>query len=178
MFRRVRHRRIPGWAAFVAVPIFSALFTLFSSCDLQPSHIETPPEVWKLAWDIAQVYLGMEYELGEQDFPTPRGFDCSGLVVNVYYETAGYFGYSLPFTDAAVVNFYHEYTEPLDVPEKGDIIFMGAGEISHIAIFEKKEAGQVWFIDAYSDSGYVQYRSCPEDSPKIKIFGRLLIEES
>ena len=112
-----------------------------------------------------------------QDFPTPRGVDCSGLVVNVYYEAAGHFGYSLPFTDAAVINFYNQYTEPLDVPETGDVIFMGDDGITHIAIFEKNEAGQIWFIDAYSVSGGVEYRSYPEDSPKIKAFGRVLIRE-
>lgn len=156
---------------------FALPITLTLSCNLRATFIEAPPEVRELAWETAQEYLGMEYEWGGQDFPTPRGIDCSGLVVNVYYEAVEHFGYFLPFTDAAVVNFYNEYTEPLDVPGKGDLIFMGDGEISHIAIFEKNEAGQIWFIDAYSESGYVEYRSYPEDSPKIMDFGRLLIEE-
>jgi hypothetical protein len=45
-----------------------------------------------------------------------------------------------------------------------------------ISVGEYEWGGQVWFINASSESGYVEYRSYPEDSPKIKAFGRLLIE--
>ena len=67
MFRKPRQIGLLVYAAG------AALLTLFSSCDLRVKIIEAPLAVRELAWEIAQDYLGMEYEWGGQDFPTPRG---------------------------------------------------------------------------------------------------------
>jgi hypothetical protein len=91
-----------------------------------------------------------EYELGGQDLLRAIKLDCSGLIVNCYkYATDGT-GYILPFTDAAVINFYKTYTIKTNVPRAGDIIFMGDNKNAptHMSIFIRDDNEFIYFIDS------------------------------
>ncbi|MBA7625608.1 hypothetical protein ES703_33040 [subsurface metagenome] len=139
--------------------------------------IETPGEIRKKAWEEAEQYIGMEYEWGGQDFYDRKGIDCSGLIVNCYRAAVTGTGYEVTFEDASVSDLLFSYTKQVDTPEIGDVIFMGEEDITHIAIFEKIEDNQVYFIDAYSVSGVVERRNYALDHHKIKRFGRILVKK-
>lgn len=142
---------------------------------LVPEIVEAPPEVREAAFAEAEKYIGMEYEWGGQDFYA-RGVDCSGLVVNAYLRAARAFGYRMLFTDTTARGMYERYTAPEGSPARGDLIFMGCeGEVSHVAVFERFETGEVWFIDANSESGFVERRRCSADDPKLIRYGRMLL---
>lgn len=142
---------------------------------LVPEIVEAPPEVREAAFAEAGKYIGMEYEWGGQDFYA-RGVDCSGLVVNAYLRAARAFGYRMLFTDSTAREMHERYTAPVGTPATGDLIFMGyGGEVSHVAVFERFEAGEVWFIDANSESGFVERRRYAANDPKIISFGRMLL---
>ncbi|MBN2322877.1 MAG: C40 family peptidase [Spirochaetes bacterium] len=86
---------------------FSLLFltAVLSSCTVfSPYILDAPRFIRDLAFEEATRYIGMEYELGGQDFP--KGTDCSGLVVNVYLTATIKTDYRLLFTDAAVSHLY------------------------------------------------------------------------
>ncbi|MCK4514811.1 MAG: C40 family peptidase, partial [Spirochaetaceae bacterium] len=112
--------------------------------------VPAPASVRSDALTEAIRYIGMEYEWGGQDI-MPRGIDCSGLVVNVYYFAAAINGYSLPFADATAAGLHESYSTLLDLPEPGDLIFMGAADdptTTHVAIYESTVDGQMTFIDS------------------------------
>jgi hypothetical protein len=93
-------KRFPGVVLFVT--------SVFASCTLfSPYIVEAPLFVRERAFDEATRYIGMEYELGRQDFP--KGIDCSGLLVNVYYTATRGIDYRLRFTDTAFSHllFFH-----------------------------------------------------------------------
>ncbi|HRW25806.1 MAG TPA: NlpC/P60 family protein [Spirochaetia bacterium] len=133
------------------------------------------------AYAEAERYLGMEYEWGGQDFP--RGIDCSGLVVNVYHTVTAGTEYSPPFDDATAAMLHELYSVDTDAPARGDLVFMGDGAVSHVAILDRvapDENGdeRAYFIDAYSAApggGRVMERSYLADSPIILSYGRLLV---
>ena len=52
-----------------------------------------------------------------------------------------------------------------------------ANLVSHIALFEKTNAGDLYFIDAYSIDGKVEERNYPLWDPRIIQFGRMLVYE-
>ena len=153
-------RRIPA-AALCAMLLFS--------CSLAPA----PEQIRLRAWEEAEKYLGMEYEWGGQDFY--KGIDCSGLVVNCYLRAIEGTPYFLRFHDATVKTLHQWYTEPVDEPDRGDLIFMGDDGITHVAVFGEFTGGDVRFIDAYSETGLVELRSYPADDPRIKQFGRIIL---
>ena len=150
-----------------------AMMIVLAACELNIAIIPAPGEVRMAAWYEAERYVGMEYEYGGQD--VPKGIDCSGLVVNCYAAAVVITQYQLLFHDASVQDLFRQYTVTVDMPETGDLIFLGNGTISHVAIYEKEEDGEIWFIDAYSETGYVAYRSYESTNPKLLAFGRLLI---
>jgi hypothetical protein len=145
------------------------------SCHLPYRLIEAPEEVRLRAWQEAEKYIGMEYEWGGQDFYDTRGIDCSGLVVNCYLRAVERTDCFLLFSDTSVPGLLDKYSTPIENPERGDLLFMGETGISHIAIFERIDAGVVCFIDAYSETGLVERRSYPVGNYKIKSFGRLIV---
>jgi len=160
--------------------------TVVSACDIvggvnngQTQDFKAAPEYIRTrALEIAQYYIGMDYEYGGQDHYSTisaLGIDCSGLVVNAYEEAVIGTPYALPFYDAAVVNFLNTYTTPIETPEPGDLTFMGEDSVTHIAIYEKTAGDNIVFIDAFETDGNVQERSYDKDNPKFKSFGRLLV---
>lgn len=161
--------------------MFSLGFTIFLvACEEPDSYttVEAPVEIRKKAYALAEFYIGMEYDWGGQTHWSEKGVDCSGLVVNCYEEAVAGTPYVLPYSDAAVVNFPESYTVSVDTPERGDLVFMGKDSITHIAIVDKIEGGQLYFIDAYDgntssfENGEVTYRSYDIGNDKIKSFGR------
>lgn len=62
-------------------------------------------------------------------------------------------------------------------PEQGDLIFMGENStISHVALFDRFEGKNVYFIDSTDlEAGKVSERSYPIESYKIIEYGRLLV---
>jgi len=149
---------------------FLSTFILLGSCELQPNYevVEAPQEIREKAYTIAQFYIGMEYEWGGQTHWSSKGVDCSGLIVNAFKEALAGTPYKLPYDDAAVVNLLNSHTVPVQEPKKGDLVFMGVEEITHVALLEKIENNTVYFIDAYSNSGVVEYRSYALTNEKIK----------
>ncbi|HCX97248.1 MAG TPA: glycoside hydrolase, partial [Spirochaetaceae bacterium] len=56
----------------------------------------------------------------------------------------------------------------------GDLIMMGDNnEISHVALFSRKEDGRLYFIDATSLTGMVSMRSYPENDQRFIEFRRM-----
>lgn len=157
--------------AFLII-VVAAIFT----CCVRYETVESPAEVRLRALEEARHYIGMEYEYGGQDFYA-KGIDCSGLVVNCYATAVEDTGYRLLFSDAAVRDLLSFYTMPVTEPEPGDLIFMGEDEITHVALFSHRIAGEIYFVDASSVSGIVDERYYADEDPKIKSFGRLLIEQ-
>ena len=165
--------------------IFIIQILTLVSCSFLPGYknptiAEAPEEIREKAYSEAEKYIGMPYEWGGQDFP--KGIDCSGLIVNVYYTATKGIKYSLPFQDATVKDLYNSYTRKIDSPQRGDLIFMGedtSSDITHVAIMEKIENGVIYFIDSTykPEAGLngVTYRSYPVTDSKIKSYGRLIL---
>ena len=181
--RRSSTRRLRSLVsiAFSGLVLFAGL----TSCTLLfgplPVPEAAPPSVRTDALTEAIRYIGMEYEWGGQDF-MPRGIDCSGLVVNVYYYAAANNGYSLPFSDATAAGLQKNWTVSLEAPEPGDLIFMGAADeaaITHVAVYESTAGGVISFIDStwIPELGVdgVSRRSYPTGDTRFKGYGRLLV---
>lgn len=154
---------------------FLALSVLLVSCQtiLIPTQFGlAEAELRSAAYEHAVTWIGVPYVYGGQ---TRSGVDCSGLVVRAYQHAVREAGFGVPFHDAAVIDFRRRYTVTVQYPEKGDLIFMGDGEITHIALFEKIEDDTVFFVDAFEGEDAVSYRNYPINSPKIHYFGRLLV---
>jgi len=103
--------------------------------------------------------------------------DYSGLVINIYQEVGERYGLKLPFSDTTSTELFAFYTKPVQTPLCGDIIFMGEEQdITHVAIFHQFFDAEIEFLDAYSVTGSVEIRMYPASSPKIKGFGRMLVQ--
>ena len=157
--------------------LFFIMFFSMIGCSIQiDNKIEAPKKIRENAYQKAKKYIGMDYEWGGQDWWYGDEIDCSGLIVNVYKEAVRNTSFNLLFDDAGVVHFLNKYTVSVKNPKRGDVIFMGDEDITHIAILDKIKNGKVYFIDAYSKTGKVGYRYYNIDNHKIKSFGRLLIQ--
>jgi hypothetical protein len=129
-----------------------------------------------------------EYEWGGQDFLEKDGIikiDCSGLIVNCFkYATTGT-KYSLLFDDAAVIDFYAEWTLKTNEPKPGDLIFMGEDKNippTHMSIFVRIDNENIYFIDATlkEEGGIngVNERHYPKDDKRFISFARLILKHS
>ena len=99
------------------------------------------------AASIALHYLGVPYVYGGA---SPRGFDCSGLVMYVYAQL----GISLPHYTVAQWNA----TEPVSSPAPGDLVFFNG--LGHVGIYigngqmvDAPHTGSVVRIDSISGFG-------------------------
>jgi hypothetical protein len=167
---RLRYPVVPFLVLILTVLLFSC------QPDVSGTIVSAPASIRESAFTEARRYLGMPYEWGGQEFP--RGIDCSGLLVNVYRTATNNTEYELLFDDATAYGMHASFVEAVTFPSQGDLLFMGDGTITHVAIIDRIEGGVVFFIDAYSaaeDNGQVVARSYPVDSPKIISFGRMLL---
>jgi len=159
-------------------PVLLFLIVFLYSCEFFSTPLQyglAPESVRTAAFAYAQKYaeLGAVYEWGGQD-PLPKiiKVDCSGLVVRCYQYACSDFDYSLPFTDMNAAGMEH-YCDTIS-PETGDLIFMGDDNIiSHVALFDKFENGNVYFIDSTDITGGVSERNYPITSSKIIKYGRM-----
>lgn len=162
-----------------SIALMLMLFSLLLvSCDSDFRHPVTD-EVREDAYQISFKYVGMSYEWGGQDFWYVENgvVDCSGLVINIYKEACGNYGFELPFTDTTANELYNRYTIPITNPEQGDLIFMGDdGVVSHVAIFHQYIDDQIEFLDAYSVSGVVGIRRYSSNDSRFISFGRMITE--
>jgi hypothetical protein len=153
------------------------LALLFLSCETEMQYCAVSQEIRSDASAIAEKYLGMPYEWGGQSFwyEDNGSVDCSGLVINVYKEACADHGKQLPFDDTTAKMLHDQYTVPIDVPEEGDLIFMGNdGTVSHVALFRCFDNNQIEFLDAYSVDGIVEIRRYDRSDSRIISYGRIL----
>lgn len=148
------------------------------------SLLQAPEWLAIEALEYAKKYtiIDTEYFLGGQDWLRAIKIDCSGLVVNCYAYAVKNTQYTLPFADAAVINFYDKWTKITETPRPGDLIFMGDPtelKPTHIAIFVKEDNEFIYFIDATSkpEEGIngVTERYYPKNDLRFKSFGAMLL---
>ena len=166
---------------YVCIVLFVVL-----ACELDRTQLfEAPAEVRARSIKYAQKYIeeGAEYQWGGQD-PLPKriAVDCSGLVIRCYQYACGDFGYRLPFVDTTSAGLKRYAVElTLEELSPGDLLFMGDGTISHVALFVKREEGVIMFIDStYKPEigiNGVSQRSYPETDSRFLSYGRLLVEK-
>ena len=111
--------------------------------------------------------------------------DCSGLVVMCYKYALVDTQYSLLLDDMSAAYMYENASRliPLEQARKGDLVFMGepgSSNISHIALFDEKKDGMIFFIDSTEkeEEGIngVSRRSYPENDERVKAFGVMLLQ--
>jgi len=145
---------------------------IFISYEIVPASVEIRAAAIKYAQKYAE--LGAVYEWGGQD-PLPRkiAVDCSGLVIRCYEYACSDYGASLLFKDTTAKGL-RQYSSLIASPEEGDLIMMGDNnEISHVALFSRKEDGKLYFIDATSLTGMVSMRSYPANDTRFIEFRRM-----
>lgn len=167
----------------------SLLFLIFTSCQLvtkEPSYtvINAPKDIKTRAFHFAELYRDSdtEYELGGQS-PVRAAIkiDCSGLIIMCYKYALVDTKYQLIENDMTSAYMYKNAADITTTPEQGDLIFMGeigTNEITHIAIFDREENGEIYFIDS-TDNGTVSgvsERHYKKDNEKFKAFGVMKIK--
>ncbi len=175
-----RNKPFPAVGAFASCALICIALVACTQPLLPGSAtVPAPVALRKRALDYAQRYIEEKaaYAWGAQD-PLPRTIyvDCSGLVVRCYAYAASDFGYRLPFDDMNTAGM-QAYCDQVEVPEEGDLCFMGDKMVEHVALFVRVEVAEIGntyhFIDATTITGCVSERSYPADSPKFIHFGRL-----
>ena len=163
----------------------------FSSKD-NYTEINCPAEIAARALEFAKLYnkTETEYELGGQDPLRAVKVDCSGLVIMCYKYALVDTKYSLLVSDMTSTYMYQSASTHTDSPRKGDLIFMGDDDsttVSHIAIFDKFEGNEVYFIDSTQkdtngdgiyDINGVTERHYSKDNKKIKAYGMMKLKYS
>ncbi|MCK4540926.1 MAG: C40 family peptidase [Spirochaetales bacterium] len=129
-------------------------------------RIEAVRRAWKL--------IGTEYLFGG---PDTNGFDCSGLIIEAYSSAVEGSAYSLPFSDVSVQVLKMDFSVPLEKASIGDLLFIGEKEITHVGLIDRIEEDQIYFIDAYQTSGFIELRTYATDNPCIQGIGRLLLRK-
>ena len=189
--------------------LFILIFTVLTSCinisgtsDSKTSpktkYTETdcPAQIAARAFEFAKLYNNAEteYELGGQDPLRTVKLDCSGLVIMCYKYALVDTKYSLLESDMTSAYMYQNASTHTTSPRKGDLIFMGdenpknpSTPVSHIAIFEKFEGDEVYFIDCTKkdtngdgiyDINGVTERHYSRDNKKIKAYGIMKLKYS
>jgi hypothetical protein len=131
------------------------VITSCNSKDVETDYndfVECPPEIAEISLQYAYQYAAANtsYHYGGQDLLKSIKVDCSGMIVNCYMYAVNGTAYRLPFRDAAVIDFFNQWTFKTNAPTSGDLIFMGENfsQPSHVALFVKNDSGYIHFIDA------------------------------
>ena len=155
-------------------------------------EIDCPAEIAARAFEFAKLYkeTETEYELGGQSPLRTVKVDCSGLVIMCYKYALVDTKYSLPEPDMTSAYMYQNASTHTASPRKGDLIFMGddaSTTVSHIAIFDKFEGNEVYFIDSTQkdtngdgiyDINGVTERHYDKGNKKIKAYGMMKLKYS
>ncbi|MGN0717142.1 MULTISPECIES: NlpC/P60 family protein [Treponema] len=161
-----------------AVLIFALTFSSCKNEENSPDTITDCPEsIAQKAYEYAVKYKDSDtiYEWGGQDALRAIKIDCSGLVVRCYQYAVQDTKFLLCFDDCTSYGMLN-YSTPTSKPRTGDLIFMGEADseqITHIALYNKEEDGEIYFIDSTSNETVcgVSERHYPRDSKKFKSFG-------
>ena len=115
-----------------------------------------PSQLAATAFEYAQKYAAADtqYKYGAQDPLRAIQVDCSGLVIRCYRYALQNTNYSLVLNDMSSSYMYQHASIPTTNPRCGDLVFMtyNNSTVSHVAIFDRFEGNQVYFIDA-TDQG-------------------------
>ena len=170
------------------------LFSLFVSCNLDDDSdlkivVDCPMEIAARAFRFAELYEDSDtiYELGGQSPVRSIAIDCSGLVIMCYKYAMVDTKYSLLLPDMSANYMYENVASivPLEKMRKGDLIFMGEADspkVTHIALFDCKEDGNVYFIDSTEKEeenkkiNGVSRRFYKSDDKRFKAFGVMKLQ--
>ena len=150
--------------------------------------VDCPAAIAAQAFAFAVQYRDAEteYAWGGQDaLRAALRLDCSGLVVRCYGYAVEDSPYCLLFDDASSADLYADYARlvAVDALRQGDLLFMGepgTDLVTHIALFDRAESGNIYFIDAtrkdtdgdgIDDINGVTARYYAADDERIKAFG-------
>ena len=142
-----------------------------------------PAQLAASAFEYAKKYAAADtqYKYGAQDPLRAIQIDCSGLVIRCYDYALQNSGYSLIKSDMSSSYMYQNASIHTTNPRHGDLIFMGeenSSSITHIAIFDRFEGDQVYFIDATSQGKVngVSERHYSKSNRKIKGYGMMKVK--
>ena len=147
------------------------------------SVIDCPEEIAAQAFEYAKKYAAAdtEYGYGAQDPLRTIRIDCSGLIIMCYTYALEGTGYKLIEPDMASAYMYENAATFTTTPRRGDLIFMGnlgpngtaPTKVSHIAIFDRFEGDQVYFIDSTEQGSIsgVSERHYAKTNKKIIAYG-------
>ena len=149
------------------------------------SVVECPKSIREKVVYYAQEYVKRDtyFSMGGRDLLEQEGdlaLDCSGIIVRAYQYAVKDSMYDLLFEDTNVSSFYYYFTNKIDMPEPGDLIFMGYNYPTHMSIFFDMDDEYIYFIDATlkEDDGFdgVNLRFYKKDDNRFLTFGRLLVK--
>ena len=145
--------------------------------------IDCPEDLAASAFEYAKLYAAADtvYVYGGQDPLRAIGIDCSGLVIMCYTYALEGSPYELLLPDMSSAYMYENAATLSDNPRHGDLIFMGnlgpngaaPTKVSHIAIFDRFEGDQVYFIDSTEQGSIsgVSERHYAKNNKKIIAYG-------
>lgn len=144
----------------------------------QSNITNCPSQIAKSAFEYAKLYAASDtvYKLGAQDPLRSIQIDCSGLVIMCYKYALKNTGYFLVQSDMSSSYMYEHASIRTTTPRRGDLIFMGdsnSSKITHVAIFDRFEGDQVYFIDSTSvgRTTGVSERHYSRNDKRIKSYG-------
>ena len=166
------------------------LFSLFASCNIDDNSdlkivVDCPMEIAARAFRFAELYEDSDtiYELGGQSPVRSIAIDCSGLVIMCYKYAMVDTKYSLLLPDMSANYMYENIASivPLEKMRKGDLVFMGEADspkVTHIALFDCKEDGNVYFIDSTEKENIsgVSRRFYESNDKRFKSFGVMKLQ--
>lgn len=171
--------------------LFLFILFLFLSCknlsSASKSYIEVDAsdEIVARAYKFAELYKDSDtkYKYGGQDAVRSIYIDCSGLVIMCYKYALVDTKYSLLESDMTANYIFKNASTKIEKEKlrQGDLIFMGelnSSEITHIAIFNKIENEQIYFIDSTQkdDIDGVTERSYSINDKRFKSFGIMRVK--
>lgn len=164
---------------FVAILLAACKAPTDGAEEKEYTFVNCSKEIKTRAFRFAELYRDSdtEYELGGQS-PVRAAIkiDCSGLVIMCYKYAIVDTKYSLIQPDMSAAYIFDNAAEITENPEQGDLIFMGelgADAITHIALFDREENGEIYFIDSTDNETVngVTERHYEKTNKKIKSFG-------
>lgn len=171
--------------------LFLIILCLFISCrESNPdsifyTEVDAPNEIVERAYKFAELYKNSDtkYKYGGQDAVRSIYIDCSGLVIMCYKYALVDTKYSLLESDMTANYIFKNASTKAEKENlrQGDLIFMGelnSSEVTHIAIFNKIENEQIYFIDSTQkdDIDGVTERSYSINDKRFKSFGIMRIK--
>lgn len=107
----------------------------------------TPIDIRSELVHSAKLHIGAPYRYGGTG---SKGFDCSGLVYQVY----GSQGISMPRSTTALSSWGRKV--PITQAREGDLAFFKArGKVNHVAIITKNTKKELWVIHSTSSRGVI-----------------------